>query len=265
MKTMIRLSALLLPLFSICSTLADEAPRCDAVSAATPSPVLKAVTVASGLNHPWGLVFLPDGRMLVTERSGQLRLIDADGHVSAALMGVPAVHAAGQGGLLDIALDPAFASNQRIYLSYAEPGSGGTSGTAVYRARIDLTRLALVDGSVIFRQKPKTTGDGHYGSRLIFARDGTLFVTLGERQKFTPAQDRSVLLGKVVRIHADGSVPGDNPFSKVAGTLPEIWSLGHRNVQGAALHPQTGQLWTSEHGAMGGDEINTPQAGKNYG
>lgn len=239
--------------------------RCDAVPVAAPSPALQVTSLVKGLNNPWGLAFLPDGRMLVTERTGRLRLAGIDGKLSAAIQGVPEVHAQGQGGLLDVALDPAFASNQRIYLSYSESGSGGTSGTAVYRARIDLANLALHDGSVIFRQAPKTTGNGHYGSRLVFGRDGVLFVTLGERQKFDPAQDRAAHLGKVVRIHADGSIPADNPFAKASGVLPQIWSLGHRNPQGAALHPQTGHLWTSEHGAMGGDEINIPQPGKNYG
>lgn len=261
----------------LCSTLflalsstviwADESTsmRCDAMVVATPSPVLQARSVVKGLNNPWGLAFLPDGRMLVTERSGQLRLADSNGSISKPFGGVPAVHAQGQGGLLDIALDPDFAANQRIYLSYAESGSGNTSGTAVFRARLDLANLSLHDGTVIFRQSPKTSGNGHYGSRLVFGRDSLLFVTLGERQKFDPAQDGAAHLGKVVRIRSDGSIPPDNPFAKASGVLPQIWSLGHRNPQGAALHPQTGQLWVSEHGAMGGDEINIARAGKNYG
>lgn len=261
----------------LCSTLflalssaaiwADESAsmRCDAVPVAMPSPALQVTSVVKGLNNPWGLAFLPDGRMLVTERSGQLRLADSSGGLSKPLSGVPAVHAQGQGGLLDIALDPDFAASQRIYLSYSESGSGSTSGTAVYRARLDLANLSLQDGRVIFRQSPKTTGNGHYGSRLVFGRDGMLYVTLGERQKLDPAQDNAAHLGKVIRIRSDGSIPPDNPFTKVSGVLPQIWSLGHRNPQGAALHPQTGQLWISEHGAMGGDEINIAQAGKNYG
>ncbi len=261
--------SIMLPLFFIASAVLAAEPatsvRCDTLPAAIPSPGLQVATVASGLSHPWGLAFLPDGGILVSERPGRLRLIDPVGKLSEPIRGVPAVHAEGQGGLLDVALDPAFASNQHIYLSYAELGPRNTSGTAVYRARLDLASQSLQDGRVIFRQQPKTTGDGHYGSRLVFARDGTLFITLGDRQKFDPAQDRLMHLGKVVRIRSDGSVPDDNPFVTRRDVLPGIWSLGHRNPQGAALHPQTGQLWISEHGAMGGDEINIPQAGRNYG
>jgi glucose/arabinose dehydrogenase len=178
--------------------------------------------------------------------------------------GVPAVHARGQGGLLDVAVDPRFAQNQLVYLSFAEPAADGTSGTAVARGR--LVGMRLEDVRVIYQQQPKVQGDGHYGSRIVFGRDGTLFVTQGERQRFSAqAQDLGSLLGKVVRITADGSVPRDNPFVGRAGARPEIWSYGHRNVQAGALHPTTGQLWTVEHGARGGDELNRPEAGKNYG
>jgi glucose/arabinose dehydrogenase len=221
-------------------------------------------TVASGLNHPWGLAFLPDGRMLVTERPGRLRMVSSDGQISKPVGGVPRVFAQGQGGLLDVALDPNFSDNRLVYVSFAEPGDGGAS-TAVARGRLNADATALENPAVIFRQMPKVSGGNHFGSRLAFARDGKLFVTMGERFKFEPAQDLSVHLGKIVRINADGSVPQDNPFVGRANARPEIWSFGHRNSQGAAIHPQTGVLWESEHGPLGGDEINIPEAGKNYG
>ncbi|MFB3816296.1 MAG: PQQ-dependent sugar dehydrogenase [Candidatus Methylomirabilales bacterium] len=223
---------------------------------------VRAVTVASGLDHPWGLAFLPDGRMLVTERPGRVRLVQRDGSLSPPLAGVPDVVARGQGGLLDVALDPGHAENRLVYLSYAESGDRG-AGTAVARGR--LGQAGLEDVRVIFRQEPKVSGNNHFGSRLVFGRDGTLFVTLGERFLFDPAQDPSNHLGKIVRIQPDGGVPRDNPFAGRQGVKPEIWSLGHRNVQGAALHPETGALWIAEHGARGGDEINIVEAGRNYG
>jgi aldose sugar dehydrogenase len=226
--------------------------------------VVSAETVARGLEHPWGLAFLPDGRMLVTERPGRLRLVNRDGRVSTPLAGVPAVQARGQGGLLDVALHPHFGENRLVYLSYAEPGDGGTAGTAVARSR--LGESGIDDVRVIYRQRPKVSGSNHFGSRLVFARDGTLFVTQGERYAYRDAaQDLASGLGKIVRIHPDGTVPADNPFVGRAGAQPEIWSYGHRNVQGAALHPETGRLWIVEHGPRGGDELNTPEAGKNYG
>ena len=239
-----------------------EAPR-------SPTPkfingALRAETVARGLSHPWALEFLLDGRMLVTERAGRLRLVGRDGTLSEPLRGVPAVVARGQGGLLDVALDPRFAENRLVYLAYSEPGDGDTAGTSV--ARGALSDRGLDDVRVIYRQQPKVTGGNHFGSRLVFARDGTLLVTQGDRFNYSDqAQDLSSLVGKVVRINADGSVPRDNPFVGREGARPEIWSLGHRNVQGAALDPQTGRLWTAEHGARGGDELNHPEAGKNYG
>ena len=238
-----------------------QAPR----SPTPPSTALpgKVTTFATGLEHPWGIAFLPDGRALVTERPGRLRLVGRDGRLSAPLSGVPAVAARGQGGLLDVALDPRFAQNRTIYLSYAEPGGDG-AGTAVARAR--LTDSGLTDVRVIYRQHPKVAGSGHFGSRLVLRRDGTLFVTQGERMRYSEqAQDLGSGLGKVVRINTDGSIPRDNPFVGRAGVRPEIWSYGHRNVQAAALHPATGALWTVEHGARGGDELNHPEAGKNYG
>jgi glucose/arabinose dehydrogenase len=200
--------------------------------------------------------------MLVTERSGRLRIVERDGRLSGPLAGVPKVQARGQGGLLDVALDPSFAENRLVYLSYAEPGEGG-AGTAVARARLAEGRLE--DLKVIYRQQPKVGGTSHFGSRLVFGRDGTLFVTQGDRTESERAQDLSVGIGKIVRINPDGTVPRDNPFVGRPGARPEIWSYGHRNVQSAALHPGTGQLWTVEHGARGGDELNHPEPGKNYG
>jgi aldose sugar dehydrogenase len=219
-------------------------------------------TFAEGLENPWGLAFLPDGRMLVTERPGRLRIVAADGTLSSPVAGVPKVFARGQGGLLDVALDPHYADNGVIYLSYAEPGPSG-GGTAVARARLNGDRLEEL--SVIFRQEPKRNAGQHFGSRLVFARDGTLFVTTGDRGKRDEAQNLGVHLGKLIRINTDGSVPDDNPFIGTDDARREIWSYGHRNIQGAALHPETGEIWTIEHGARGGDELNTPQAGKNYG
>ncbi|MDQ7827969.1 MAG: PQQ-dependent sugar dehydrogenase [Armatimonadota bacterium] len=240
---------------------AGQAPR-----SPTPEPTdapVRVETVARGLEHPWGLAFLPDGRMLVTERPGRLRLVERDGRLSEPLSGVPPVYARGQGGLLDVALSPTFAQDRLVYLSFAEPGAGG-AGTAVARGRLGERGL---DGTqVIWRQQPKVEGPNHWGSRLVFRRDGTLFVTLGDRFAYRErAQDLSTTIGKIVRLNADGSVPRDNPFVGRPGARPEIWSYGHRNVQAAALHPQTGQLWTAEHGPRGGDELNHPEAGKNYG
>ncbi|MDE2176518.1 MAG: PQQ-dependent sugar dehydrogenase, partial [Betaproteobacteria bacterium] len=234
-------------------------------------PAVKAtvVIVASGLSRPWALTFLPDGRMLVTERTGALRIVGLDGKAAAPIVGVPAVDARGQGGLLDVTLDPAFAANRRVYLSYAEAGTGaeaGRNGTAVARGVLSNDGTRLSDVQVIFRQTPKIDSTAHFGSRLVFAPDGTLFITLGDRfSQRDAAQDLSNTLGKVVRIHPDGSVPKDNPFVGRAGVREEIWSYGHRNVQGAAIHPVTGELWTSEHGPQGGDEVNITRAGRNYG
>jgi glucose/arabinose dehydrogenase len=234
---------------------------------ATPSStpgVVRAEVVARDLEHPWALAFLPDGRMLVTERPGRLRIVTTNGTVSAPLTGVPRVHAVGQGGLLDVALDPDFSQNRLIYLSYAEPGEGGSAGTAVARAR--LAEGGLEDVRVIYQQRPKMRGGGHYGSRLVFARDGTLYITQGDRMNWRDsAQSLTAGLGKIMRINTDGSIPRDNPFVGRNEAQPEIWSYGHRNLQGAALHPETGQLWSVEHGPRGGDELNHPEAGKNYG
>lgn len=224
---------------------------------------LAVETVAGGLEHPWGLAFLPDGRMLVTERPGRLRIVDAKGELSRPLSGIPSVMARGQGGLLDVALDPGFAQNRLVYLSYAEPRPGG-NGTSVARGRLNEQGTALTGVEVVFRQMPTVSSNLHFGSRLVFDRTGALFVTVGERYtQRDQAQNPANHLGKIIRIRPDGSAPADNP--KKPGWAPEVWSIGHRNVQGAALHPDTGQLWTAEHGARGGDEINTPKAGLNYG
>jgi glucose/arabinose dehydrogenase len=224
---------------------------------------VRVVPVAEGLEHPWGMAFLPDGRALVTERPGRLRLIGTDGKVGAPLAGVPTVSVTGQGGLLDVQLDPEFARNSLVYLSYAEPRAGG-NGTAVARGK--LTELGLDDLQVIFRQDVTIDGRHHFGSRLVFDRTGRLFVTLGDRNsERARAQTLDSHIGKVVRIERDGKVPADNPFAGRADVKPEIWSYGHRNVQGAALHPVTGELWTHEHGPKGGDELNRTLAGLNYG
>ena len=249
---------------------AAQPPAERASSAATRSPtpastdgVVRVDTIASGLEHPWAVALLPDGRFLVTERPGRLRIVERDGRLSAPLGGVPAVAARGQGGLLDVALDPRFAENRLVYLSFSDP-DGNESGTSVARGRLGEGRLESVE--VIYRQRPKVQSAGHFGSRLVFARDGRLFVTQGDRQRYRDrAQDLSQGIGKVVRIESDGSIPRDNPFVGREDALPEIWSYGHRNIQAAALHPETGQLWTVEHGARGGDELNHPEAGKNYG
>jgi len=215
------------------------------------------------LEQPWSIAFLPDGRILVTERPGRLRMVAPSGRVSEPLGGVPRVHASGQGGLLDVAVDPKFTENRLIYLSFAEAGEGG-AGTAVARGRLGEEQLE--DVQVIYRQQPKVQGDAHFGSRLVFAKDGTLFITQGDRQAYREqAQDLGSGVGKLVRINTDGSIPKDNPFVGRSGARPEIYSYGHRNMQAAALHPETGQLWTVEHGARGGDELNHPEKGKNYG
>ncbi|GAB1407280.1 hydrophobic compound transporter HcuB [Thermomonas brevis] len=229
---------------------------------------LQVQVVASGLEHPWAVAPLPDGRFLVTERPGRLRLIGTDGTISAPLAGTPAVFAKGQGGLLDVVLDPDFAGNRRIWLSYAEPGDGGTAGTAL--ATATLGDAGLTDLKVLYRQEPKLDGGQHFGSRVAFdtiagKTGGHVFVSQGDRGQRPSAQDLSMLQGKLVRLNMDGSVPADNPFVGRSGVRPEIFSYGHRNMQGMATDPRTGTLWQSEHGPRGGDEINLPQPGRNYG
>ena len=225
-------------------------------------------TIASGLDHPWAVTQLPDGSFLVTEKPGHLRLVTAEGAISEPIGGVPDVHARSQGGLLDVALDPNFSNNDQIYLTFAESRGDGESGTTAIRARLDRNRLNLTDASIIFRMQPAWDSRGHYGSRIVFADDHTLFITLGDRMNSEPrqrAQSKADHLGAVVRIHSDGGVPEDNPYVGDPDAAPEIWSYGHRNLQAAALHPGSGELWTIEHGPRGGDELNQPEAGKNYG
>jgi glucose/arabinose dehydrogenase len=228
---------------------------------------LEVTPIVTGLEHPWALAFLPDRQgMLLTERPGNLRRVTADGKLSAPISGVPEVWAKGQGGLLDVALSPDFKQDRTVYLSYAEGGGqGGKAGTAVGRGRLSEDLTSLKDFQVIFRQEPKLSVGNHFGSRLVFDREGYLFITLGENNDRPTAQDLDKLQGKVVRIYPDGKVPDDNPFVGQAGVRPEIWSYGHRNPQGAALNPWTGILWENEHGPQGGDEVNLIERGKNYG
>jgi len=228
-------------------------------------------TLVDGLSHPWSMAFLParqggafDG-ILITERSGALRIWRAHSGLSEPIQGLPAVFVKGQGGLLDVALSPDFAQDRRVYLSYAVAGAQDRAGTAAGVGRLSDDDLRLEDFTEIFRQTPPLSTGVHFGSRLVFDRAGTLFITLGENNQRPTAQDLDKLQGKVVRLHPDGRVPHNNPFVDQAGARPEIWSLGHRNPQGAALHPGSHQLWTHEHGPRGGDEINVPQAGANYG
>ena len=223
----------------------------------------RVVVLTRGLEHPWGLAFLPDGRFLVTERPGRLRLVAADGTLDPRpVEGLPPIAAQGQGGLLDVALHPQFAENGLVYLSYAARGTGGI-GTEAARGRLVDHRLE--DVKVLFRQQPKSGGGRHFGSRLVFDRQGQLYITLGDRGEMARAQKLDDLAGKIVRLTADGQIPADNPFVNRTGARPEIYSLGNRNVQGAALHPVTGELWTHEHGPQGGDEVNVIRAGRNYG
>ncbi|QVM94998.1 PQQ-dependent sugar dehydrogenase [Pseudomonas sp. SORT22] len=252
------MTAALLPL------LAHAAPERDFKSE---EGSVKVSTLAEGLRNPWALAFLPDGQgILVTERAGNLRIVSPEGKVGPPLGGVPEVWAKGQGGLLDVVLSPTFKQDRMVYLSYAEGGGeGGTAGTAVGRGRLSADSAKLEDFNVIFRQQPKLSSGNHFGSRLVFDRDGYLFIALGENNQRPTAQDLDKLQGKVVRILPDGTVPKDNPFVGQANVRPEIWSFGHRNQQGAALNPWTGELWTNEHGPRGGDEINIPKPGKNYG
>ena len=227
---------------------------------------LAHTVVASGLDHPWGLALLPDGRWLVTEKPGRLRIVTADGQKGEPIAGLPAVDARGQGGLLDVIVGPEFASDRRIYWSYSEPRTGGNA-TSVARGVLSADGRRVEDVQVIFRALPVYDGDKHFGSSLAFAPDGKLFVTLGERsdRPMRPqAQDLGSHMGKTIRINADGTAPQDNPFVGRAGALPEIWSFGHRNVQGVAIQPG-GAVWTIEHGTRGGDEINLDRAGANYG
>ncbi len=227
-------------------------------------PAFRAETVASGLQNPWGLAFLPEGRFLVTERPGRLRVVEADGRVGPPVAGVPAVAAQGQGGLLDVMLDADFARDRSLYFCFSEPGQGG-NGTALARARLSVDATRLEGVQVIFRQQPKVDSRLHFGCRIVQTPDGHLFLALGERYtRMADAQRLDNHLGKVVRLTREGAPAPGNPFNGQAGALPEIWSYGHRNPQGATLGPD-GRLWVHEHGPQGGDEINRPEAGRNYG
>ena len=229
----------------------------------------EVLTVAAGLEHPWGLDFLPGGRLLVTEREGRLRVVSPGGNLSAPVEGLPRVDPRAQGGLLDVALHPDFASNQLVYWTFSEPQARGTNATAVARGRfVDGPQPRVEQAQVIFRQAPALESALHFGGRLVWARDGTLFVTMGDRsitEGRMQAQRMDSLVGKIARIGADGQVPRDNPFVDRPGARPEIFSIGHRNVQAAVLHPETGELWEVEHGTRGGDELNVVRAGRDYG
>lgn len=226
---------------------------------------VRLVEVATGLDHPWGLAFLPSGDMLVTERDpGSIRIVARDGTIRDPLKGVPEAYTSNQGGMLDVAIDPDFTSNNMVYFSFSEPGASGAS-TAVGRGVLDQTANTLRDVEIIFSQQPKNIGGRHFGSRLVFSPSGHLFITTGDRAERDRVQDPTINRGQIIRINKDGSIPADNPFVGKSGYRPEVWSMGHRNPQGAARHPDTGKLWINEHGARGGDEVNIPEAGKNYG
>ena len=226
---------------------------------------IKVETVADGLTSPWGIDFLPDGRMIVTEKPGYLRIVGKDGSKSEPLPGTPRVGYVGQGGLLDVMLHPEFAQNRLVFLTYSERSPDGRLYTAMMRGKLRADDSRLDETKVLFRQTPKVGGGRHFGSRVLTAPDGTLFVTLGDLGNRDLSQDLNGHVGKVVRLTVDGEIPKDNPFVGKSNARPEIWSYGHRNIQGADIHPRTGKLWTIEHGPRGGDEINIPAAGANHG
>ncbi|WP_246755452.1 MULTISPECIES: PQQ-dependent sugar dehydrogenase [Rhizobium] len=229
----------------------------------TQKVAVKIETIATGLEHPWAVAVLPDGTYLVTERPGRMRTI-REGKVGAPISGVPEVYARGQGGLLDVELDPKFTSNRTLYFT-ASVAADGRSGTAVFRARLSQDEKQLTDVKRIFLMNKLSRGNIQYGSRIAIARDGSLFISLGDRGAQDRAQDFHDDAGSIIHIEADGSIPADNPFKDGKSALPEIWSKGHRNPQGITFDAATNKLYTAEHGARGGDEINTPEAGKNYG
>lgn len=237
-------------------------PLCGAQTVTTAEHTFRIVKIVEGLEHPWSLAFLPDGRMLVAERPGRLRIVQNGKLLPQPVAGLPQVAAVGQGGLLDVAAHPRFAENGLVYLAYVARGDGGV-GTEVARGRLADNRLG--DVKVIFRQLPKSGGGRHFGSRLVFDREGYLYITLGDRGEMERAQKPDDHAGSVIRLHDDGRIPADNPFAGKPGWKPEKYTLGNRNMQGAALHPQTGRLWTHEHGPQGGDEVNVMRAGANYG
>jgi glucose/arabinose dehydrogenase len=250
------LASLVMPLAIAGHAIAEAATASEQAS-------FRVERLADGLEHPWSVAFLPDGGFLVTERPGRLRVIDAQGQLmEQPVGGLPEIRARGQGGLLDVVLHPDFENNAWVYLSYVESGPGGM-GTAVARGRLSGTRL--LDTRILFRLLPKSDNGRHFGSRLVFDREGHLFVTLGDRGDRPRAQDLDDHAGSVIRLNEDGSIPSDNPFVGRRGVRPEIYSYGHRNIQGATLEPSTGRLWTHEHGPQGGDEINLPEPGMNYG
>jgi glucose/arabinose dehydrogenase len=252
----------------IASVLAAVATTSSAAPQIYPSSAgnLMVETIANGLANPWALAFLPDGRLMVTERAGRMRIVGKEGKLSPPLVGVPPVAARGQGGLHDVVLDRDYAQNNTIYFCFAEPASGGAR-TALARAKlVDGETPRLDDVKVIFHQDGPLSSGNHFGCRIAQTPDGNLFLTMGDHFSYrNEAQNLANHLGKIVRIRPDGSVPSDNPFVNRTGAKPEIWSYGHRNSQGAAINPQTGKLWEHEHGPRGGDEINIPEAGKNYG
>ena len=232
----------------------------------TEKTTIKIETIASDLVHPWGMTMLPNGKILITERGGTLKLINPENRKVQKVLGAPRVRANGQGGLLDIAADPDFENNKTVFLTFSDASTRGVTGTAVASAIFtESPRPRLSNIKTIYSMQKKTAGGRHFGSRIVFAKDGTIFITTGDRGDRPRAQDPFDAAGKVLRINKDGSIPQDNPFADGKSALPQIWSLGHRNPQGATLDKNTGQLWTLSHGARGGDEINTPKAGKNYG
>jgi aldose sugar dehydrogenase len=245
---------------------ASTASAQQARAPAAPRAEVKVETFAKGLEHPWGLEFLPGGRLLVTERAGRLRLVSPEGALSPPIAGVPKVSAAGQGGLLDVALAPDFAETRDVYLSFSEPRDGGGNGTSVARGKLELSDAGgrFADVKVIFRQQPSYASNHHFGSRIVFAGDGTFFLTVGERFALRDqAQNPANHLGKIMRLTRDGEPAPDNP--RLPGWNADLWSIGHRNIQAAAIHPTTGELWVVDHGARGGDEVNIARKGRNYG
>jgi glucose/arabinose dehydrogenase len=252
---------------AVCVALLSAA--CNSGNTATTSraPEAFAVTPVAQFAEPWAMTFLPDGRLLVTEKKGALKLLDVASGKIGDVTGVPKVAYGGQGGFGDVLLHPDFAKNRVVYLSFAEPGDGGTSGGAVARATLALDANGggkLESPTVIWRQVPKVDGQGHFGHRMTFGPDGKLWITSSERQKFTPAQDMESNLGKIVRLNEDGSIPADNPFAAQGGVTAQIWSLGHRNLLGIAFDAE-GRLYSHEMGPRGGDELNIVEKGANYG
>lgn len=256
----------LLPIMGFAAALASAPLMAEERTLSSERGTVQVTSVLEGLEHPWGMAFLPNEQgVLVTERPGRLRLVSLQGTLSEPIAGVPEVYAKGQGGLLDVVLSPDFATDRLVYLSYAEAGDDEQAGTTVGRGKLSADNRRLEGFEMIFQQLPKLSTGVHFGSRLVFDREGFLYIALGDNNQRPAAQDLDKLQGKVVRLHPDGKVPSDNPFVDEQGARPEIWSYGHRNQQGAALNPWSGRLWTHEHGPRGGDEVNIPQAGKNYG